>query len=385
MIRLAFSTLGCPSWPLARVLDSASRLGYDGVELRFIEGDDALWSRPELTGSGLRETLARLADAGLAVPCVDTRSFFHSPDPAARRTAVEEAARTAEVAARLGARGIRVFGDRVQPGADLASTRGWIVEALGDASGPPPGHRGRGVARDARRLRHRRRHPLDPGGGGSRGARRGLGPGQRLLGVRGEARGGRRGARTLPAPRPPEGRAAPARRADPLAPGSARSRRLPGRARARVADGERRHLSLGLLRVGEALAPRDRRPGGGTAALPRLGRGRPARARHDRGPGGTAPGLRPPPCRGLPEPHHDGRRGRPPRRRRDSRRRRARRPGRRHLRLRPLAERVPGRAPGGAGGRLAEAHRVPPRRVRRDPPTTRPPSAASSSIGSSPT
>ena len=132
MIKLAFSTLGCPSWPLGRTLDSAGRLGYDGVELRFVEGDDALWARPELTGTGLRETLARLADAGLAVPCVDTRSFFHSPDPAARRTAVEEAERTAGLAARLGAAGIRVFGDRVQPGADLASTRGWIAECLAD-------------------------------------------------------------------------------------------------------------------------------------------------------------------------------------------------------------------------------------------------------------
>ena len=132
MIRLAFSTLGCPSWPLARILDAASRMGYDGVELRFVEDDDALWARPELTGSGLRETQARLADAGLAVPCVDTRSFFHSPDPAARRVAVEEAQRTAEVAAALGARGIRVFGDRVQPGADLASTRAWIVASLAE-------------------------------------------------------------------------------------------------------------------------------------------------------------------------------------------------------------------------------------------------------------
>jgi len=132
MIRLAFSTLGCPSWPLARVLDTASRLGYDGVELRFLEGDDALWARPELTGAGLRETIARLADSGLAVPCVDTRSFFHSPDPAARRQALEEAERSAEVAAGLGARGIRVFGDRVQPGADLESTRARIAESLAD-------------------------------------------------------------------------------------------------------------------------------------------------------------------------------------------------------------------------------------------------------------
>jgi glucosamine-6-phosphate deaminase len=129
-MRLSFSTLGCPSWPLVRVLDAAGRLGYDGVELRFLEGDDALWARPELSGSGLVETRRRLADAGLAVPCVDTRSFFHHPDASARRIAIDEAARSAEVAAALGATGIRVFGDRVQPGADLASTRGWIAESL---------------------------------------------------------------------------------------------------------------------------------------------------------------------------------------------------------------------------------------------------------------
>jgi glucosamine-6-phosphate deaminase len=130
MTRLAFSTLGCPTWPLARVLDTASRLGYDGVELRFLESDDALWVRPELTGPGLRETRARLADAGLAVACVDTRSFFHSPDRGARERAIEEAERSAAVAAGLGALGIRVFGDRVQEGADLASTRAWVVESL---------------------------------------------------------------------------------------------------------------------------------------------------------------------------------------------------------------------------------------------------------------
>ena len=29
MIKLAFSTLGCPDWSLDRVLDAAGRLGYD--------------------------------------------------------------------------------------------------------------------------------------------------------------------------------------------------------------------------------------------------------------------------------------------------------------------------------------------------------------------
>jgi len=129
-MKLSFSTLACPGWSLARTLDVAAREGYDGVELRFVEGDDALWERPELAGSGLAATRARLRDAGLLVSCVDTRSFFHHVDPADRARARDEAARSLELAARLECRGIRVFGDRVQPGADLSSTRGWIAESL---------------------------------------------------------------------------------------------------------------------------------------------------------------------------------------------------------------------------------------------------------------
>jgi glucosamine-6-phosphate deaminase len=129
-VKLSFSTLGCPAWSLPMVIDAAGRLGYDGIELRFLEGDDALWARPELTGAGLAETRSRLRDAGLQVSCVDTRSFFHHPDRAAREAAFEEARRSLELAARLEAPGIRVFGDVIQPGQDRETTRGWIADAL---------------------------------------------------------------------------------------------------------------------------------------------------------------------------------------------------------------------------------------------------------------
>jgi sugar phosphate isomerase/epimerase len=129
-MKVSFSTLGCPSWSLARVIATAGQLAYDGIELRFLEGDDALWARPELSGQGLPETRRKLEDAGLSVACVDSRSFFHFPDAAARRAAREEAERIVDVAAALRSPGIRVFGDRVQEGADLDSTRGWIAESL---------------------------------------------------------------------------------------------------------------------------------------------------------------------------------------------------------------------------------------------------------------
>src|SRR5439155_1514794 len=105
-VKLSFSTLGCPARPLPAVIDAAGRLGYDGVELRFLEGDDALWARPELTGAGLRESTSRLRDAGLAISCVDTRSFFHHPEAAAREAAIEVGEAPAE--------GLAVLGDHVR-------------------------------------------------------------------------------------------------------------------------------------------------------------------------------------------------------------------------------------------------------------------------------
>jgi glucosamine-6-phosphate deaminase len=138
-VKLSFSTLGCPAFSLVDVIDAAGRHGYDGVELRFLEGDDALWARPELSGDGLLESRARLRDAGLAVSAVDTRSVFHHPEAAAREAAIDEARRSIELAARLGAPGIRVFGDRVQEGQTRETTRGFIADALarlGEAARP---------------------------------------------------------------------------------------------------------------------------------------------------------------------------------------------------------------------------------------------------------
>ncbi len=129
-MKISFSTLACPSWSLIAVLEAASRLGFNGIELRFIENDDQLWRRPEFSGSGLRETLHRLDDAGLRIPCVDTSCFFHHPEAERRLKAVEMGKSMIEFAAALGAPGIRVFGDRVQQGADRNSTVGWIAEGI---------------------------------------------------------------------------------------------------------------------------------------------------------------------------------------------------------------------------------------------------------------
>jgi sugar phosphate isomerase/epimerase len=129
-MRVSFSTLACPSWPISAVIRQAQALGFDGIELRFIEGTDRLWELPEFHGAGLLDTRERLAATGLAVSCVDTSCCFHYPVQKQRAQSLEMGRAMVELAAALGAPGIRVFGDRVQPGADLDSTTAWIADGI---------------------------------------------------------------------------------------------------------------------------------------------------------------------------------------------------------------------------------------------------------------
>jgi sugar phosphate isomerase/epimerase len=131
-MKISFSTLGCPAWNLEKVIELARREKYDGIELRFIENDDRLWQRSEFHGRGLKDTLRRLDEAGLKISCVDTSCYFHHPDAGMRRQSLEMGKAMMDLAAALGARGIRVFGDRIQEGADRASTSAWIAENVGD-------------------------------------------------------------------------------------------------------------------------------------------------------------------------------------------------------------------------------------------------------------
>jgi len=129
-VRICFSTLACPTWTLSQAVEIAVSSGYDGFELRFLEGEDSLWKLPVFRGSALPATKRMLTDHGLLIACVGTSCCFHWPDAKERQAWVEEGKRMAELAAVLQAPGIRVFGDKIQPGADRTSTRHWIAEGI---------------------------------------------------------------------------------------------------------------------------------------------------------------------------------------------------------------------------------------------------------------
>ena len=115
---------------MPRIVKLAAHAGYDGIELRFVEGEDSLWKLAAFSGSEMAVTKRELADHGLVIACVDTKCRFHSPDAHEREAAIREGERMSDLAAELNAPGIRVFGDTIQPRADRDSTRSWIAESI---------------------------------------------------------------------------------------------------------------------------------------------------------------------------------------------------------------------------------------------------------------
>jgi sugar phosphate isomerase/epimerase len=129
-MKISFSTLGCPEWTLPQAIDLGVRAGYQGIELRFIEGEDSLWKLPTFSGSGLRQTRRCIEESGLSICCVDTSCRFDSAEASERDRWIEEGVRMAKVARELGAPGIRVFGDRIQSDFERGTTQKWIVDSL---------------------------------------------------------------------------------------------------------------------------------------------------------------------------------------------------------------------------------------------------------------
>ncbi|MFK4083374.1 sugar phosphate isomerase/epimerase family protein [Kribbella sp. NPDC020789] len=113
---LAFSTLGCPGAPLDEVLKLAQSNDVDGLELRTAPDE---FTHLGLSAAERRELRGRIEDAGLEILAVS--SYVNL-------CAVEEQPLEAhlELAADLGARGVRVFPGDDDPGTTDSPSPGEI-------------------------------------------------------------------------------------------------------------------------------------------------------------------------------------------------------------------------------------------------------------------
>ncbi|HEY7502156.1 MAG TPA: sugar phosphate isomerase/epimerase family protein [Vicinamibacterales bacterium] len=127
---IAFSTLGCPKWPWARVLEQAAALGYQAIELRGIEGEMDLTKRPEFAAGRIAQTKADLKALDLVVSDLGASARMHESDPKVRAAQMDEGKRFIDLAHALGVPYVRVFGDRVPQGEARAAVIPRVVDGL---------------------------------------------------------------------------------------------------------------------------------------------------------------------------------------------------------------------------------------------------------------
>lgn len=107
-MKLAFMTFACPEWSVAQIVDGARRYGYHGVEIR-VQSEHAHGIEIDAPAEARHATRSQFADAGIEVPCLATSLQF-ARSGAAGQAECDTALQLLDLAADMGAWGLRVFG-----------------------------------------------------------------------------------------------------------------------------------------------------------------------------------------------------------------------------------------------------------------------------------
>jgi len=133
---IGFSTLGCPTWSWLKILDFAEQNGFAAVELRGLEGMMDLPSRPEFADGQIEQSKKDVASRGLRISCVSSSANMHDTGQEHEKQ-LADARRFIDLASRLGAPYVRVFGNKlVGPQAAAVEHIAASLRELGDYAGP---------------------------------------------------------------------------------------------------------------------------------------------------------------------------------------------------------------------------------------------------------
>lgn len=127
-MKLAFSTLGCPTWDWATIIHEAHKNGYSGLELRGIEDEIYLPKTYPLLKENQKETLRALAENNLVITDLGTGLSFH--DPSKYQASIQEGKDYIDLASQLKTPYIRIFGDRIPDMDKQAETTALIAKGI---------------------------------------------------------------------------------------------------------------------------------------------------------------------------------------------------------------------------------------------------------------
>ena len=115
-MKLGFSTLGCPAWSLEHAIAQAEEIGFEGIELRVLDGEIITPEQIRVQTPRLRRAFGG-SDVQLAV--LDSSVALSTSSVTERRKQEADLLAWIEIAQSLGVERIRVFGGRRPEGVTL--------------------------------------------------------------------------------------------------------------------------------------------------------------------------------------------------------------------------------------------------------------------------
>lgn len=114
-MKLTISTLACPDWSLAQIVEACAAAGVEGIDFRGLGAEIDITHLPEFT-TEMDQTLELLRRHNLQVPCFNTSVTLISPSPQRWQEMLDEAHRYATLAGKTATPFLRIFGGAVPRG-----------------------------------------------------------------------------------------------------------------------------------------------------------------------------------------------------------------------------------------------------------------------------
>lgn len=128
-MKLSFTTLACPDWTWKQIVENAKLYGYDGIEIRGIEGEMFLPKAVPFLPENIDKTIKILKEKGLEICCLDTSCSFHNADTFDKY--INEGKETIDLAQKLGVSYIRIFGNEISDLTKKEEIINRVAKALG--------------------------------------------------------------------------------------------------------------------------------------------------------------------------------------------------------------------------------------------------------------
>lgn len=108
-MKIACTTLACPTWDLDTIVRRFKEYGYEGLDFRGLRMEMELWKMPEFT-TDLTQSVRKVAQSGLPVTAFSSSARMFAKDAATRQKHLDEVTAYAGLCRAFSAPMIRVFG-----------------------------------------------------------------------------------------------------------------------------------------------------------------------------------------------------------------------------------------------------------------------------------